>query len=648
MSSNPHEEGIPSWHPDRGPGDTFEEILQRRLTRRGMLKAGVVASAVVALRPGLGSFDASVAQAAGVTEQAARDGLTFTPIPPDTSDQLTVAEGYRTQVLIGWGDSLFAGTPSMDLGRQSAALQEKQFGFNCDFVAYLPLPLGSNNPAEGLLWVNHEYTDGAMMFPGYDAKNPTREQVDVELAAHGASVVHVRRQQDGTWMAEQDSPYNRRITATTPMRLSGPAAGDDMLKTGADPTGTSVVGMLNNCGGGWTPWGTVVTAEENFNQYFANADALDAGDRRKPIHARYGMPKAASERLWELFHDRFDAVKHPNEPLRYGWIVEVDPYDPSFTPIKRTALGRMKHEAATLVLASNGRVVAYMGDDERFDYVYKFVSDGTYNPNDRAANLSLLDSGTLYVARFSDDGAGVWMPMVHGQGPLTAANGWASQADVLIRTRQAADALGATKMDRPEDVEANPVNGKIYMVMTNNTQRGGDERPVPDAANPRANNAFGHILEATEDGNDYTATTFRWEVFLLGGDPSDPSTYFAGFPKDQVSPIGTPDNVTFDSRGNLWIATDGQPSSLKVNDAIHAVAVDGPWRGRVMQLLSGVSGCEVASLVFNTDDQALFVSIQHPGEGGTLAQPTSVWPTGTVAIPSVVVVTRVGGGAIGT
>ena len=315
-------------------------------------------------------------------------------------------------------------------------------------------------------------------------------------------------------------------------------------------------------------------------------------------------------------------------------------------PVKRTALGRFKHEAATTVVAPSGQVVAYMGDDERFDYVYKFVTAGTYSPNDRVANMSLLDSGTLYVAKFNDDGSGAWMPVVFGQGPLTSENGFRSQGDVLIRVRQAADLLGATKMDHPEDIETNPANGKVYMAMTNNTQRGAEGRAAPDAANPRPNNAFGHIIEATEDGNDAAGTTFRWEIFLLAGRPDDPTSYFAGCSTEQVSPIGSPDNITFDSRGNLWIATDGQPANLKVNDAIHAVPVAGPERGHVKQLLSGVVGCEVASLVFNTDDSALFASIQHPGEGGSLDQPTSGWPDG-LARPGVIAVSRTAGGMIG-
>ena len=634
---------------EKGAGDTFADILQRRLTRRSMLKAGLVVSAAAALAPslgGTGTAEASTATAPAEAPAAQANVLNFQAIQPDTTDQVRVAEGYQSQVLLQWGDPLFSDVPAFDVTAQSAASQERRFGYNSDFVAYLPLPLGSRTASEGLIWNNHEYTDGLMMFPGYDPKNPTQAEVDVELAAHGATIVHVRRNGGNEWLYDPSSTYNRRITATTPMRLSGPAAGDDWLKTSADPTGMVVSGMLNNCGGGWTPWGTILTAEENFNQYFANADRMADGPV-KVAHARYGLPKADSERLWERYYDRFDLAKEPNEPFRFGWVVEVDPYDPASTPIKRTALGRMKHEAATSVVAPNGKVVVYTGDDERFDYVYKFVSDGAYNPNDRAANMNLLDSGTLYVAKFNDDGTGEWMPMVFGQGPLTAANGWRNQADVMIRTRQAGDALGATRMDRPEDIETNPVNGKVYAAMTNNTQRGAEGRAAPDAANPRANNASGHVIEWTEDGGDHSATTFRWEIFMLAGRPEVESTYFAGFAKEQVSPIAAPDNLAFDTRGNLWIATDGQPSALKVNDAIHGVAVDGPERGHVKQLLSGVVGAEVASLVFNTDDTALFASIQHPGEGGKLDEPTSTWPTGNVARPALIVVSSLRGGPIG-
>ena len=633
---------------DKGHGETFGEVLQRRLSRRGLFKAGIVLSSALALGPQLAPGQARTAHATPADAPVQQGPhLSFGAIPQDTADRVAVAEGYSAQTVIAWGDPLFSDVGAFHLETLNAAEQERRFGYNSDFVLYTPLPYGSGNTSEGLLWNNHEYTDGLMMFPGYDAKNPTSEQVDVELAAHGGSIVLVRRNGGGQWEYDRTSTYNRRITATTPMTLSGPAAGDDWLKTSEDPSGTRVSGTLNNCGGGWTPWGTILTAEENFNQYFANTDLLPAEDARKRVHARYGMPTAASERLWEKYYDRFDVSKEPNEAFRFGWVVEIDPYETSATPVKRTALGRMKHEAATTVVTASGKLVVYTGDDERFDYMYKYVSDGLVNTRDRSANRNLLDQGTLYVAKLNDDGTGQWLPLVFGQGPLTKENGWRNQADVLIRTRQAGDALGATKMDRPEDFEVNPVSGKVYVALTNNTQRGADGRPAPDKANPRANNAMGHIIEIAEDGGNHSRLTFTWDIFILAGQPTDPTSYFAGFQKDQVSGFACPDNISFDSRGNLWIATDGQPSAIKVNDAILAVATEGPERGLVKQFLTSAVGSEVASLYVMRDDSALFASIQHPGEGGSLAAPTSTWPDGGVARPGVIVVTRNGGGAIG-
>jgi secreted PhoX family phosphatase len=277
--------------------------------------------------------------------------------------------------------------------------------------------------------------------------------------------------------------------------------------------------------------------------------------------------------------------------------------------------------------------------------MYKFVTEGTYNPSNRSANLNLLDKGTLYVAKFNDDGSGTWIPVVHG--PELQAAGFTSQADVLIRLRDAAAALGGTKMDRPEDVEPSPTTKKVYMACTNNTQRGTTGRPATDAANPRAVNTFGHVIELTEGGDDPGSASFSWEIVLLCGNPADPSTYFAGFDKNQVSPISCPDNLAFDRSGNLFIATDGAPGtwvgifSPPPNDAIHVVPVEGPKRGHVQQLLSGVVACEVSSLLVADEDRVLFAAIQHPGEGSTLAAPTSTWPGGTPR-PAVVAVTKRG------
>jgi len=376
---------------------------------------------------------------------------------------------------------------------------------------------------------------------------------------------------------------------------------------------------------------------------------LAEGDPVLALHGRVGMPEGASDRQWERFVDRFDVGKEPNEAFRFGWAVEVDPYDPASTPKKRTSLGRFKHEAVNLVVGPDNRVTVYSGDDERFEYVFKFVTAGAFDAANRDANLDLLDEGTLYVAKFNDDGTGEWLPLTYGEGALTEENGFRSQADVLINARGAGDALGATKMDRPEDIEHNPVNGRIYMVMTNNTDRGTpDGAEGPTAANPRPENQHGHIIEVTEDGNDPAATGFAWDIFMLCGDAADPTTYFAGFPKEQVSSISSPDNITFDLDGNLWISTDGQPRTLEVNDGLFAVPVAGPERGYLRQFFSAVPGAEVSGPIFTPDNTSLFVAVQHPGEGGTYEEPLSSWPeTSGPPRPALVAIRKDAGGRIG-
>jgi secreted PhoX family phosphatase len=624
-----------------GVGDTFAEILQRRLSRRGLLKGALTASALL-------MSGAKLLEEAQASPSAS--SLRFDPIRPDASDQVTVPAGYRVRPLVRWGDRILPGAPPFDPYQMTAQAQAQQFGYNCDFVGFLPLPLGSNNSTRGLLVVNHEYTNPEIMFPDYDPKNPTRQQVDVELAAHGLSVVEVQRGEDGLWSVVLDSRFNRRITATTPCTVTGPAAGNPWMQTSADPSGTKVAGTLNNCAGGKTPWGTVLSGEENFHQYFAHRSRLASDSPRTRDHQRYGLPEGESERKWERHHSRFHLEIEPNEPFRFGWVVEIDPYDPTSTPKKRTALGRFKHEAATIAIATSGQVALYSGDDERFEYVYKFVTARPYNSQDRLANRDILDEGTLYVARFKDDGSGEWLPLVYGQGPLTEANGFASQGDVLIQTRRAADLLGATKMDRPEDIETNPKNGKVYLVMTNNVQRGTPGKAGTDRANPRAQNRHGHIIELTEAGNNYAATTFIWNMFLVCGDPKDETTYFAGFDKSQVSTISCPDNITFDLHGNLWIATDGQEGTLKVNDGLFAVPVEGAERGHLRQFFSAVRGSEVCGPEFTPDNTTLFVAVQHPGEGerATFQKPNSLWPDGkTPPRPTVVAIQAENGGRIG-
>lgn len=629
------------------PNDTFQEVMTRRLARREFLKGAAVSASMLVI-DAISTIEANAAQA------AAMGPITFTPISLDSTDKITLSPGYAARPLLRWGDPIFAGAPAFNISTQSASAQNRQFGYNCDFLYFLEFPTNPfsrlRRDETGLMWVNHEYTNPELMFPGYVPGKPTAEQVAIELAAHGGSIVQLDRRRrrgffetGGEWAIDIFSRFNRRVTAETVCWITGPAAGNDLLKTSYDPTGTRVRGMLNNCSGGVTPWNTIVTCEENFDQYFANLGQLPATDRRRAMLARYGLPNGSSERRWEDFYDRFDISKEPNEAFRFGYAVEIDPFNPNTPPKKRTALGRYKHEAATFVIAPDQRVVAYSGDDQRFDYMYKFVTKGQYDQTKGAANGDLLDEGTLYVAKFNDDGTGVWIPLVAGQGAL--AN-W-TQAEICINTRLAADLVGPTKMDRPEDIETNPVNGKVYCVMTNNTQRAATGANAVNKANPRANNRHGHIIELTEDKNDPTSTTFKWEIFMLCGDPAvaTEGTYWAGW-TGPVSAISSPDNITFDRFGNLWIATDGQINTFRRNDGIYAVPTAGPERGYARQLLSGVPGGEVASLAFGPNDLFLFASIQHPAEGSLLSNPTSRFPDGDVPRPTVIVVENTAGSRI--
>ena len=617
--------------------DSFAQIMERR----SFLKGLTTTASVVAVNALTGQR----------SEAAVQTGLNFAPVSLSNEDRIITPSGYRASTVISWGDAIFPGVPAFDINNQTAEKQARQFGYNCDFVYLIEFPRRSfvrnrREQRSGLLWVNHEYTNPELMFYSYRGDAPTKEQVDIQLAAHGGSLVQVDRVKPSVfgqpeWTPNVYSQFNRRLTAETPCRLTGPAAGHALVKTAADPTGLVVRGTLNNCGGGRTPWNTIVTAEENFDQYFANAGKLDAADPRRAMHARIGLPTGANEYRWDAFYERFDVSKEPNEAFRFGYVVEIDPLNPNGMPKKRTALGRFKHEACTFAVAPDQRVVAYTGDDQRFEYVYKFVTKGTFNPANGPANGDLLDEGTLYVARYNDDGTGVWLPLIGGQGALVA---W-SQAEICINTRAAADLLGATRMDRPEDIEVNPVNGKVYGAFTNNTQRGTAGRAGTDKANPRAVNRHGHIIEMTEANNDPTSTTFRWEIFMLCGDPAvaTDGTYFAGYDPKLVSAISSPDNIAFDQRGNLWIATDGQANTLRKNDGIYAVPTQGAERGNLKMFLSSVVGCETSSLALSEDNMHLFVSIQHPAEGSTIATPSSRFPDGDVPRPSVIVVENTSG-----
>ncbi len=610
-------------------------LIERRLSRRAALQ-GLGALGVAAL----------VAPPAGA---AGPSTLTFAEVAHVNDDTHHVPEGYEVQVLIRWGDPVLPGAPAYDPRHQSATGQRLQFGYNNDFIGLHPLPIGSTAGDRFLMVVNHEYTNSNLMLPGIGEGREARlradhAQVEIEMAAHGGSVIEIAR--DGRrWKVVDGSRYARRIDATTPMRIAGPAAGSDRLKTSADPDGTRVLGMFNNCAGGETPWGTWLTCEENFYVYFAGEqDRLP----EPALARRYALGRSPAY-AWGKFIDRFDLAKEPNEPNRFGWIVEIDPYDPQAMPVKRTALGRFAHEGCHHALARDGRVVCYMGDDSRMEYVYKFVTARPWDSRDRAANRDLLDEGTLYAARFHADGTLTWLPLVHGQGPLTAENGFANQADVVIHARRAADLLKATPMDRPEDVEANRVNGRVYVALTNNAQRKPEQ---VDAANPRANNENGHVIEIAPAGGDHAATTGTWEILLAAGDPArDAGTkYHPGTSANGW--LSSPDNITFDGRGRLWIATDSG-GVRGIADGVYACDVSGPGRGLTRQFFAAPRGAEVCGPTFTPDDRTLFLSIQHPGEGkgSTFETPSTRWPDfkdGLPPRPSVIAITKKGGGVIGS
>ncbi|MGP3978171.1 PhoX family protein [Streptomyces sp. 8N114] len=663
--------------PNTSSNEYAGDVIARALSRRSVLRAGaVVGVAATAVGtgvtgPGSGSGTASAAVPAAKGDKAGgrpAKGLRFEPVAPNTADKVTVPEGYGQNIVIRWGEPILRGAPDFDPERQSAKAQAGQFGYNNDFLTLLPLSSQQRGQgADQLLVANHEYTDEVLMFAGYDPEKPTREQVEIAWAAHGLSVVAVAGQErTGALRAVPRHPLNRRITATTPFEVTGPAAGGALLRTKADPRGRRVLGTLNNCSGGTTPWGTVLSGEENFNQYFANAEKVTDPERAATLK-RYGVVGGASERRWEEFDERFDLTKEPNEVHRFGWVIELDPYDPDSTPRKHTALGRFKHEAAQPRLSSDGHAVVYMGDDERFDYFYKFVSKKTMrrgtSAEDRRHNMSLLDEGTLYVAKLTGDspaeeidgkgtlpedgefdGTGRWLPLASGD--KSFVEGMTAE-EVYVFTRLAADKAGATKMDRPEDVEASPRTGRVYVALTNNTDRGKDGKPGPDEANPRNANKHGQVLELAERGNNPTSRTFSWRLFLVCGDPEDPGTYFGGFPKDQVSPISCPDNVTFDAFGNLWLSTDG--NQLGSHDGLFGVATAGSRRGEVRQFLTVPTGAETCGPV--VQDRRVLVCVQHPGEvdGASVEKPASTWPDGpgTYVRPAVVAVWPKDGSEVG-
>ncbi len=613
-------------------------------SRRVWLKGGLAALAGSAVAP---LFAGCATPAAG-----AGPLLGFKAITTSTADTLVVPEGYVATPIAAWGEPIgVAG--NMPAWREdasgSAADQTLQMGMHHDGIHYYPLA-GSNT--RGLLAMNHEYVDDGLLHVG-GMTAWTAEKVKKAQAAHGVAVIEIERKGEG-WDMVRPSSYARRFTANTPFALGGPAAGHSMMKTAADPAGRTVLGTLNNCASGKTPWGTYLSGEENFAHYFA------IGDTKPDAHQeRWGIRKTAFYR-WNEHDDRFDVAKHPNEFNRFGWVVELDPMDPSSTPVKRTALGRAAHEGAWVAVTKDGRAVVYSGEDARFEYIYKFVSRDRIAPagnglTQAQANRELLDHGTLYVARFDADGSGRWLPLVHGQGPLTAANGFADQGEVLIKSRQASDALGATKMDRPEWLAIDQQSGEVFCTLTNNSSRGAKDMPGVDAVNPRANNVMGQIIRWKEE-SDFDATTMRWSHLVLAGDPANTRPEAKGNINGDL--FACPDGLMLDARGVLWIQTDMHASQMYQGELARIgnnqmLACDRST-GEIRRFLTGPVNCEITGATQTPDCTTMFINIQHPGETPSdrsdpkVPAKFSSWPYGGRPRSATVVIRRKDGGVVGT
>lgn len=632
----------------------FSEVVSAFMSRRRFLQMGMVAGAAVSF-PYLVKPENAFAAKANPSALSKAVSLGFTSIPVSTADTVTVPEGYIARPFYRWGDAvgIKGNLPEFKFDASNTTdEQAAQAGMHHDGMAWFSLPQGKENPAHGLLALNHEYIDNGMLFKDGTA-NWDLDKARKGQNAMGISVIEVKKDNVG-WQVVRPSSFARRITVNTPMQLSGPARHQALMKTAADPQGEVVLGTMQNCANGKTPWGTYLTCEENWSDIFVKKAP------RNVLEKRYGISDSDESYRWNEVDERFSVDKTPNEPNRFGWVVEIDPYDPTSTPRKHTALGRFKHEGAAVTLAGDNRVVVYMGDDQKFEYIYKFTSENKYDPGDRKANMQLLESGTLYVARFNDDGSGDWLPLIFGENGLDQSKGFDNQGDLLIKTRLAADTVGATKMDRPEWIAVDThAKGSVYCTLTNNSDRGKEGKAPVDAANPRANNQFGHIMHWREERADPASAKFTWNILVLAGrtDSDDPKAKGSM----QGAEFGSPDGLSFDHRGVLWIQTDVSSSTInkKAYEGMgnNQMIATLPGTNEYRRFLTGPRGCEITGIAFTPDNRTLFINIQHPGEGGDdITDPSnpraiSNWPDSRSdgrPRSSTVVITKSNGGIIGT
>jgi len=643
---------------------SFDDVLGKRFARRSFLKGS------------LGAAAAGLFSSTGLARvlDAPAPVLGFRPVPVSNEDRLTVPEGYEARVIYRWGDPISGHMPAFAPGNTGED-QAHQAGMHHDGMHFFPIEgehPWEGSSADGLLVVNHEYIETRFLHleqtrghplhrwatPGLEEPRDP-DMVLKEMNAHGVSIARIRSDGNGGWSIIRD-PRNRRITGLTDMEIAGPVRGHDLVKTRYSPNGERCRGTLSNCAHGVTPWNTYMAAEENWSGYFVNN-----GDMPRE-HARYGVRADNSRHNWHQAEGgadeyvRFDATAraqrpqddYRNEPNTFGWMVEIDPFAPDAAPVKRTALGRFAHEGCVFAPVENGeRVVCYSGDDARFEYIYKFVSAGTYRAG--VTRGDILDEGVLYAARFNEDGTGEWLALVHGRNGLDESNGFSSQADILVNARAAADIAGATRMDRPEWGTVDPQTRHVYFTLTNNTRRGPED---VDAANPRGPNHFGHIVRWLEDGGQ-TGETFTWELFVIAGGESD-SAGLDGEPLTQDNIFSSPDGLWMDPDRRLWIQTDISESVM--NQGVHAVfgnnamLAANPETGEIRRFLTGPAGQEITGVVTTPDRRTMFVNVQHPGATTTPEEfaagaYTSSWPDGNGAIPrsATIAIRRLDGGVIG-
>jgi uncharacterized protein len=627
--------------------DAFEDIVRARFSRRGLMRTGLGAAAATVALTGTDALVRAVpaARADDGPDNQRRRGpgaplLGFAGIAPSAEDRVVVASGYTAKVLIAWGDPISDGPAFAPDASNTAAEQAQQWGMHNDGIVYFPI----NDSRRGLIVQNFEYTDDGLLFTDGVA-NWTAEKTQKSLASHGVGVIELRKRRNA-WEVVRPSRYARRITGMTPITIGGPAGGHPLLQTAADPSGTQVLGTLNNCAMGYTPWGTYLACEENFNGYFRKTAAPNA------LEARYGISAAGFGYLWHTTDSRFQVDSEPNEPNRFGWVVEIDPFDPSSTPVKRTALGRLKHEGAWVQEARDGRVVVYTGDDEQFEYIYRYVSNLPWREA-RRQGVSPLDDGVLYVARFDATGTGEWLPLTPDNPALA---GW-TLADILINTRGAADLAGATKMDRPEWIDTYPDQLMAVATLTNNSRRGTGTNPPVDAANPRPANVYGHIIRWGYDV-DFTGPTFWWDIFALAGDRANP----AHGSTVNGDAYGSPDGLYVAPSGRMWIETDVSGSTINAGAYAgfgnNQMLCADPITRRTRRFLVGPKQCEVTGCFATPDERTMFVGIQHPGERpdgrpGTPTNPKefSSWPDGPSGgrpRSALLVITKDDGGIIGS